>query len=207
MPFVALDKHTRQRVYIRKIPDPRRQIKSGDCICEICQEPLMIKGGPLIQAHFAHYPDPTGRSTCPDREKETPEHLAAKDEITVALQHGLSEYADAEIEQEVWLAEINRRADVLATFPMGWRIAHEIQLSRISKEELEARTNDYYRTGIDVVWWLGGAADTDENRRWCLNRFGYCVGIEIGDPSQTRRAEVRKIFRGIGRAMVRSLDK
>ncbi len=193
MPFTAIEKNTGHRVNLLRIKHPHAELKAGEYICEICKEPMMIRGGPVIQAHFAHYPD--NHSRCPDREKETPEHLLAKIEIADALRDGLSEYIDAQIEEEVWIEEIKRRADVLVIFPMGWRIAHEIQLAYITTEELEARTDDYYRAGVDVVWWFGRAADTESNRRWSLKKFGYSLGLDIETQDKFGRASLKEILR------------
>jgi competence CoiA-like predicted nuclease len=83
---------------------------------------------------------------------------------------------DPDIELEVpidmkWRAR-GRVIDILVTWPMGWREAHEIQLSAITPQALEERTDDYLRSGIDVIWWIGNRANTKENKDWCMERFG-----------------------------------
>ncbi|WP_354010891.1 competence protein CoiA family protein [Endozoicomonas lisbonensis] len=68
--------------------------------------------------------------------------------------------------------EVKRIADVVFEFPNGWLEAHEVQFSSITPAELEERTNDYKKAGIDVVWWLGKSADTQPNREWVREVFG-----------------------------------
>lgn len=105
-------------------------------------------------------------------------HLDAKRFFATWSRFFLGRYTSVVFEYEVPLPEIRRVADLLLTFPMGTRLAYEIQLSAITTEELERRSDDYARAGIDVVWWLGKSADTLANRRWFIYAFGksYSIG-------------------------------
>ncbi len=178
MPFVALRKDTRERVDITEIDNPRLILHSGDCVCQLCEKPLILKAGFIVRPHFAHYSE----SDCDTEYKshpETPEHREAKIKLVEFLKSTYIEYTSAKLEKEVPIREIKRVADILVVFPMGWRVAHEIQLAGITIENLQERTNDYSRAGIDVVWWLGKSANTPANRAWCIETFGCCFTLNI----------------------------
>ncbi|HPE73193.1 MAG TPA: competence protein CoiA family protein [Candidatus Competibacter sp.] len=53
-----------------------------------------------------------------------------------------------------------------------WLLAHEVQLSSITVEEISERTNDYRKAGIDVHWWLGGAGNSEAVNEWCRREYG-----------------------------------
>ena len=191
MPFIGLRKDTAERIDITQIENPRLSLKSGDCVCQLCGSPLMVRAGSIYRAHFSHYGD-RECNTDYKYHKETPEHREGKILLSKFLKETYAEYTSAKLEYEVPIPEIRRVADVLADFPMGWRIAHEVQLASISPEELQERTDDYYRAGIDVVWWLGKSADTPKNRDWCIQTFGYCVTLNIKTETDTTNKAVHK---------------
>jgi competence CoiA-like predicted nuclease len=176
MPFVALHKETKARIDITAINNPRQFLKSGDCICQLCGESMIVKAGEILQAHFAHH---AACTTEYESQPESPEHRAAKKYLAEHLVEEFPEYAGATIEYEVPIPEVRRIADLLATWPNGHRKAHEIQLSAITTRVLRERTNDYGKAGIDVIWWLGKSADTWTNRDWCLETFGECYWIKV----------------------------
>jgi competence protein CoiA len=176
MPFIAIDETTGNRIDITMIEKPRTTLQCGKFICQICRQPLFIRAGDKYLTHFYH------RTTCHSKtrrecEKETPEHLFGKREMMQMLREQFNGQK-VKIEYEFYLEEIDRIADILVIYPMGWRMAHEIQLSNISKEEIEERTNDYESVGIDVVWWLGKKVGI-ETRDWCKERFGRIFTITI----------------------------
>ena len=75
MPFVALHRETRERIDITRIENPRVVLKSGNCICQLCDSPMIIKAGQIMRAHFAH------NAACPSdyaSHPESPEHREAK---------------------------------------------------------------------------------------------------------------------------------
>lgn len=170
MPFVALRKDTQERIDITKIEKPYLELKSGDCVCQLCGEPLIVRCGLIRQAHFAHY------SACVSEYKfhpESPEHMAGKEFVADLITQMLINMGieNPKVDYEVRIPEANRVADILVTFPMGWRIACEVQLASITIAELQERTNDYARSGIDTFWFLGKRADTDQNRGWCAENL------------------------------------
>lgn len=176
MPFMALRKDTQERIDITEIENPRLVLRSGDCVCQLCGKPLVVRSGLILRPHFAHYAD----SDCDTDYKyhpESPEHREAKVKLIEFLRDTYAEYTNATFEKEKPIPEIKRVADILVSFPMGWRLAHEIQLASITVQELQERTDDYLRVGIDVIWWLGKSANSPANRTWCIENFGYCVTI------------------------------
>lgn len=169
MPFIALDKNTGDRIDITKLENPRAELKKGEVICQLCEQPMIIRAGTVRRHHFAHYAQCVSDY---DHSPESPEHLGAKEAIATHLMETFLEYKEATIDYEVKVPEIMRVADIMVTFPNGWRIVHEIQLSPITVEDLQKRTSDYTKAGLDVVWWLGKSADTEANQNWCLDAFG-----------------------------------
>jgi len=180
MPFIALHKDTLERIDISEIENPRLKLRSGDCICQLCKKPLIVKAGMINRPHFSHYSE----SECDTDYKYHPEsadHREAKLKLIEYLKNTHKGYTNAKFEKEVAIPEIKRVADILVTFPMGWREANEIQLSNISVQEFQERTYDYYNAGIDVVWWLGKNADSEGNRNWCIQTFRYCFCLVFGN--------------------------
>jgi competence protein CoiA len=174
MPFIALHKETKSRIDITAINNPRHFLKSGDCLCQLCGSPMIVKAGEILQAHFAHM------AACHSpyqSQPESPEHRAAKRYLAEHLTEEFPEYARATIEYEVPIPSVRRIADLLVTWPEGHRKAHEIQLSAITIEKLQERTDDYEKAGIDVIWWLGKSALTATNRDWSFKTFGLCYYI------------------------------
>lgn len=176
MPFVARHKDTKERIDITRIENPRQVLKSGDYICQLCDTPMIVKAGLIMQAHFAHTASCTSDY---QSHPESQEHREAKIFLAKNLGRSFAEYTNTTIEYEVPIPEVKRIADLLVTFPMGWRIAHEVQLASITSQTLQERTDDYARAGIDVVWWLGKSANTPTNRDWSRKIFGYALCINI----------------------------
>lgn len=183
MPFIAKLKSTKERIDITHFENPRLEINKNDCICQLCDEPLFIKAGFIISAHFVHYSG--GCESDYERKAESEEHRLAKRKIAAYFRNT---YQDRNIliELEKPLPEIKRVADVLITFPGGWQIAHEIQLSNITIERLAERTTDYNTIGIDVVWWLGKAANTETNKEWCWDAQGGYFLLRFGETQESR---------------------
>jgi hypothetical protein len=65
---------------------------------------------------------------------------------------------------------------VLLEFPMGWRVLH---VPCVEETGLAAPTDAAAHSGVDVVWWLGGAADTPTRRRWQRARNGYTIRLDL----------------------------
>lgn len=193
MPFVARLKETGERVDITTLDNPKARLKSGDVVCQLCEAPMTVRNEHLrlgfkVSAHFSHLPDHECSSDY-DAHPESPEHLFAKRYMRDRLTEFYGQWALPDIELEVpirmeWRAR-GRIADIMVSHKMGWREVHEIQLAAITPQELQERTDDYRNSGIDVIWWLGGKADTRTNREWCTSIFGesYSLWIERAAPT------------------------
>ena len=158
---------------------PRVDLAGNEFQCPECHATMHIRGGLLKIVHFAH--NPRQSLDCALRAGETVRHLLGKAQIARDIAE-LSAYAGATIRKEVWLPEVNRRADVAVLFADGPFDVHEIQLAKTTPEELFARTNDYRTAGaVEVVWWFGGAADTSANREWAYENCGGYGTISFKD--------------------------
>jgi competence CoiA-like predicted nuclease len=178
--FIAKLKSTGARVDIGALRNPKADLAPDDLVCQFadCGGPLFIKSGLILRSHFAHKPS----APCATRLVAHPEseaHRAGKRAIAAFLREQLAAqgYENARVEFEVPIPEAGRVADVLVTYPMGWREAHECQLANITPQDLTARTGSYFDAGIDAVWWIGegSAADNRANRLWTQDHQGECV--------------------------------
>lgn len=168
MPFVAMRKSTGERINILEMKDPRLVIEKGDLVCPLCGVEFLVVAGPCVVRHFRHKVLCT--STI-DRHPESAKHLVGKWHVWDYCQKMYGD--DVRVDFEVNVSEVNRQADLMVSFPTGYREAHEIQLSSISRDQLRQRTVDYRKAGIDsVVWWFGESANTQANRDWAVDTFG-----------------------------------
>jgi hypothetical protein len=175
MPFIARRKGTDERIDITALELPREVLKPGECVCQICGAELIIKAG-----HFAH---PTTCSEEYQSHPESPAHRQAKRFLATFLQEQCNEYNGTSSAYEVPIREVMRIADLVVTFPTGWRVAHEVQLAPITTAQLQKRTNDFSLAGIDVVWWLGKSANTPANRTWSREVFGHALLLTLPNNS------------------------
>jgi len=176
VPFIARRKGTDERIDITALSLPRDVLQPGECVCQICGAELMIEGEPMREYYFAHI------AACSEEYQSHPESSAyrrAKRFLAAYLQEHCQAYNGASLEYDVPLAETMRIADLMITFPTGWRVAHEVQLAPITTEQLQKRTNDYSLAGIDVVWWLGKNANTSANRTWSQEVFGHALVLTL----------------------------
>ena len=111
--------------------------------CPTCEEPLQIRSGPRVTAHFAHFPN----SDC--SRGETLEHETGK-----WLLYKWAKYQGLHSELEKFLPEIKQRPDVWLTLN-NKQVAIEYQCATISEKEIRKRTSAYYSSGIFPLWILG----------------------------------------------------
>lgn len=176
MPFVAIDKETNSRINILQVENPRLTLAKKNMICQVCGKPVFIRNRNGYLIHFFHTGECEG-DIYKKHSGETPEHQFCKIEVERLLKEQF-QGQNIQIFQEFFIKKINQIADVLIEFPMGWRLAHEIQLSNIHKDEIVSRTQGYESLGIDVIWWLGNKVN-DEIRNWCEERYGNVFTIRI----------------------------
>ena len=183
MPFIALDKTTKERIDITKIANPRAELKSGDVICQLCETPMIVKAGLIKRPYFAHY------ARCEsdyEQHPESEEHLRGKEIVAAQASTWFNELTNAKPHYEVKIPEVRRVADVLFQFPNGWRVVCEVQLASITIEHLQKRTDDYLRAGIDVYWFLGKRAASHTNLAWSTSTFGFALELEYREvPTRT----------------------
>ena len=77
-----------------------------------------------------------------------------------------------------------RIADVAVIYPMGVIDVHEVQLCKITPDQLEERSYDYRTQGINSYWHFGGSANTNENIEWYFESNGRMPNILTFDKMQ-----------------------
>jgi competence protein CoiA len=175
MGLVAKNIKTDSLIYIFEYENPRQQLNKKDLVCHLCEGELIIKAGLIKMHHFAHKSD----CTCDyERHPESYEHLYFKKLLSENIGKEFTEYMGVKPILEYPIHEVRRIADIVFEFASGWLVAHEVQLSAITTETLENRTNDYRNAGVDVTWWLGKSANTEQNRKWCIEKFGECFTLD-----------------------------
>lgn len=195
MPWVARDADTGERVDLTHARFPER-LRARRWTCLQCGRALYLRRSPRGVLHFMHAAVCSGKlGTHPESEA----HLAAKAFFAACLSEAWPAQAGARVELEAAVPKASRVADVLATFPDGWRLAIEIQLAAAPPAELEARSASYRRSAVDVVWVLGRRADTAANRDWCRRRYGFSTLVRFRErvtpaPEHEPRIEVAGVW-------------
>ncbi len=119
--------------------------------------------------------------------------LAARDVVHAFVRRSLARYTAATVERDVALDVGLGRADLLLSFPMGWRVVHQLLDRPRMIGELAERTDAFTRAGVDVLWWVCGAAETLDLHAWQHERGGasYVVGWSgrVALPGTIHRAD------------------
>lgn len=173
MPLVALDSDGR-RIDITQVANPREALVAG-LTCPLCGGEMIVVAGLVRMPHFRHKTECTSDYA---RHPESFEHLRTKALVAEMMGTWFGEFSTARPQLEMPIEEARRIADVLFVFPNGWRVACEVQLASITNEQLQQRTDDYLRAGVDVCWFLGKAADSITNRRWVMEQQGFVCTLE-----------------------------
>lgn len=118
-----------------------RAVKGEAYTCPGCGEsPLVVKQGEIVYPHFAH----KSGTACVGSEPETANHARAKYVLARAF-GGMPEAVVGD-----------RRADVLVPdWPGAGAFAVEVQLASMTGREAKARTRDWNRQGLPVMWVWG----------------------------------------------------
>jgi competence protein CoiA len=110
--------------------------------CPRCRRELVLRKGRIKVHHFAHKPP----VTCALGVGETDQHLRAKLAVFDALRQE-SNVTELELEKDFGTSV----ADVFARIS-GTLVAVEIQRSAVSVNDIVARTKNYHRLGVTVLW-------------------------------------------------------
>ncbi len=117
-------------------------LPKGDHLCPGCYQPVRLKRGSIVQAHFAH----VSLSDCQAfSENESALHLALK----LALYEWVK--SERPIQVEARISAINQIADLL----VADKLALEVQCSPLSQQRLRERSRAYHQAGVRVLWLLG----------------------------------------------------
>lgn len=132
--------------------------------CPTCAREVVLHKGNIRAHHFKHKPP----VTCARGRGETEQHLSAKLQIYDALAVELN-ITNLELEKDFGTSV----ADVYAEIS-GKPVAIEIQRSILSVTDICARTSNYHRLGIAVLWIGLPNADLSSKQyspsaweRWC----------------------------------------
>ncbi|WP_277673479.1 competence protein CoiA [Piscibacillus halophilus] len=119
-------------------------IRQQPLYCPECHQKVILKAGPVMIPHFAHYKN----STCPNQ-GESQTHLKGKINLyNWCIKQGF--YAKL----EHVIPSIKQRLDVLVKIANRW-VAIEYQCSPISLDELQKRTYGIASKGIIPLWVFG----------------------------------------------------
>lgn len=151
--------------------------------CPHCRQEVVLRKGSIKVHHFAHKPP----VTCSLGIGESEQHLRAKMEIFDSLRHEPN-VTDLELEKDFGVSV----ADVYALIS-GTRVAVEVQRSSLSVNDIIARTQNYHRLGIAVLWLGLPCSDLTTEKyapaaweRWC--HAAYFGRVYYWDGGQTLQA-------------------
>lgn len=119
------------------------ECKRRTFICPECREPLLLRFGPKVTPHFAHYPS----SEC--RRGESKEHEIGKWRL---YQWFKKQGIEAELEK--YLPVIQQRPDIFFHY-RDKQIALEYQCATIPTSEILKRTATYHEANIFPLWIIG----------------------------------------------------
>ena len=151
--------------------------------CPTCKREVVLHKGNIRAHHFKHKPP----VTCARGQGETEQHLRAKLGIHDALAVEPN-IVGLELEKDFGISV----ADVFAKIS-GTPIAIEIQRSKLSVADIRARTSNYHKLGIAVLW--VGLPDANLSRkqyspsaweRWC--HAAYFGRVYYWESGQVLRA-------------------
>jgi len=161
--FIAIDQLGNK---LNPLDTPEEELrllsKSKMLFCPECSNVLRFAAGEKVTAHFKHVNSP---DCTYDSEPETEEHLRGKVLIRNWI---LQQYPNVQVEFEYKIRETNQRADVMAIFPTGEKIAFEMQCSKIQGSVWRDRHYLYKKAGIKDYWILGKS----------VHKYGKTEGTE-----------------------------
>ncbi len=102
------------------------------------------------------------------------------DELQNILNVVFATYTRRRWERDVAFPEINEVATLLL-MPSGWGSVMQVEFGPTTPPYLAGRTRQFASIGLDVTWWLSGAAQTDENARWLAEHTDMCYLFDATD--------------------------
>ena len=125
----------------------RADARAGRLYCPVpdCPTPAFTTVGGRRRHHFRHL-------VAVRHASETIYHIVSKDRIAAWLRVA---HPDALVDVDESNLENGRRADVLATFPSGRRVAFEIQAAALTRDELARRQHAHQSLGVTDIWIWG----------------------------------------------------
>ncbi|WP_010649994.1 competence protein CoiA [Oceanobacillus massiliensis] len=182
--------------------------------CPVCKQPVIMKAGIKMIAHFAHQ----SISDCPSSEGgEGIYHEQGK----LILYEWLKKHA-MNVQLETYLPLIKQRPDILLSIN-DKKIAIEFQCARIPNEEIRKRNQGYKSAGIIPIWIVGANQFNRYNQnslkmdlftRQFLHQFSQDspLAIYFFDPSTAHIAIVQDVFitnntRAIGKIKIMPLKQ
>ena len=112
-------------------------------ICPVCHQEVILKHGLIKIAHFAH----KSSEACEYGAGESEEHRQCKTEIYEHLAR--ADYLECALEKSMGAV----RPDIFfKSKRTGKQYAVEVQLSTLPLERIIARTQEYNRLGVHVLW-------------------------------------------------------
>jgi competence protein CoiA len=115
---------------------------SGPFACPKCGDEVILRRGAVKVAHFAHKPP----VTCDYGTGETEQHRILKKGIAETLRNQGA--VNVELEKRLE----NQIADVYCETATGQKVAIEVQISKLSLDQIANRTFAYQRQGVYVLW-------------------------------------------------------
>ncbi|KHE70951.1 competence protein CoiA [Halobacillus sp. BBL2006] len=143
--YYAINQNGEKQSLYHLKPDELHRIKSELFHCPNCHEQLLVRSGPKVSPHFAHFP----RSDCALQKGESVLHEKGKWDLYQWIRS-----QGYKVELEAYLKDIQQRPDVLLHMN-GKRVAFEYQCATIATKEVEKRNKAYLRAGIFPLWVLG----------------------------------------------------
>lgn len=189
MTLTAIRPSTGQRVCIVGMTNPREQIPNWqELVCPITGAEVVpvsrhTRTGSAVMAHFrkktiAPWPSDV-LEDCEYSRAESVEHVVGKMYIAKTAQSFEPQCTPerAVFEERIYIPRKNKYRIADVCFHTGeLTIVHEIQLSKISIDELTERTEDYKDAGCDVQWHFGKAFAGREYDDWHRRMLGFDAG-------------------------------
>lgn len=194
MPFVAEQISTGKRICTLDFDhhlELRKHYEKGDMRCPHCHSTVHLVFAQSKRLFWRHN---RISPACPIGGRETAIHLIAKQALVARItQDSRAQGLSFQIEHRFpELGQNGRIADVAVFYENGDTTAYEIQISKISVDELQSRTQDYKNQGIEVVWIFSEQALSSEGvLHWSIKEFSGVWVVDLKTESQPRFSLVK----------------